>query len=291
MGKDTAKRRVATVAAGVATIPLASEVLAFSNPVPKAGVNGVNDQHLVSPGSTKFPQPVEPQKAVGPGACGASSASVLTGVAAAIGIHKRKSNTTGTSRLSTQTVLEKATTDAPAKILERYVKERGGVRVLRKILVANNGMAATKAILSLRQWSYLELGSDNVFEFVVMATPEDLEANAEFIRLANSYVEVPGGKNVNNYANVDLIVDVAKSQGRVFLKSILTRKRYTHSHSKASLQGVDAVWPGWGHASENPKLPDELKPLGITFIGPTSPVMSVLGDKIAAPWLCESLVT
>jgi len=53
---------------------------------------------------------------------------------------------------------------------------------------------------------------------------------------------------------------------------------------KRSAQGVDAVWPGWGHASENPKLPDRLKPLGITFIGPTSPVMSVLGDKIAAPW-------
>ncbi len=51
--------------------------------------------------------------------------------------------------------------------------------------------------------------------------------------------------------------------------------------NKAS--GVDAVWPGWGHASENPKLPDRLKPLGITFIGPTSPVMSVLGDKIAVP--------
>ncbi|CAK9097016.1 unnamed protein product [Durusdinium trenchii] len=261
MGKDTAKRRVATVAA-VATIPLAREVLAFNaNP---ALTQTPSDQ--VPSASRNFPQAVEPQNAVRSGrhAC---SASVLTGVAAAAIAAKNRSgkgSTTGTSRLSTQTVLEKAATDAPTKLLERYVKERGGERVLRKLLIANNGMAATKAILSLRQWSYLELGSDNVFEFVVMATPEDLEANAEFIRLANSYVEVPGGKNVNNYANVDLIVEVAESQG------------------------VDAVWPGWGHASENPKLPDKLKPLGITFIGPTSPVMSVLGDKIAANILAQT---
>ena len=37
-----------------------------------------------------------------------------------------------------------------------------------------------------------------------MACPEDLNANAEFVRLADEYVEVPGGSNTNNYANVKL---------------------------------------------------------------------------------------
>mmetsp|Transcript_9939 Transcript_9939/g.11114 ORF Transcript_9939/g.11114 Transcript_9939/m.11114 type:complete len:226 (-) Transcript_9939:14-691(-) len=148
--------------------------------------------------------------------------------------------------------------------LEEYVKEKGGARVLRKILIANNGMAATKAILSMRQWAYLEFGEESLFEFVAMATRDDLDANAEFIRLADMFVEVPSGKNVNNYANVDLICSVAKSQN------------------------VDAVWPGWGHASENPDLPKQLKELGITFIGPPSPVMSVLGDKIAANILAQT---
>eukprot|EP00441_Pelagodinium_beii_P036360 CAMPEP_0197642468 /NCGR_PEP_ID=MMETSP1338-20131121/16115_1 /TAXON_ID=43686 ORGANISM="Pelagodinium beii, Strain RCC1491" /NCGR_SAMPLE_ID=MMETSP1338 /ASSEMBLY_ACC=CAM_ASM_000754 /LENGTH=2163 /DNA_ID=CAMNT_0043215591 /DNA_START=12 /DNA_END=6503 /DNA_ORIENTATION=+ len=152
----------------------------------------------------------------------------------------------------------------PAKKLEEYVKSKGGDKVLKKILIANNGMAATKAILSIRQWAYLELGLDNAFEFVAMATRDDLEANAEFIRLANTFVEVPSGKNVNNYANVDLICEIAKAQG------------------------VDAVWPGWGHASENPKLPQKLSEMGVTFIGPTSPVMSVLGDKIAANILAQT---
>ena len=61
-----------------------------------------------------------------------------------------------------------------------------------------------------------------------------MDANAEFVRLADRVVEVPNGSNKNNYANVDLIVDVAEREG------------------------VDAVWPGWGHASENPLLPDGL---------------------------------
>ena len=43
-----------------------------------------------------------------------------------------------------------------------------------------------------------------------------------------------GGTNNNNFANVDLIVDIARR-----------------------LQ-VQAVWAGWGHASENPKLPESL---------------------------------
>jgi acetyl-CoA carboxylase/biotin carboxylase 1 len=42
-----------------------------------------------------------------------------------------------------------------------------------------------------------------------MATPEDLRVNAEFIRMADQVEEVPGGSNDNNYANVNLIVDIA----------------------------------------------------------------------------------
>lgn len=33
-------------------------------------------------------------------------------------------------------------------------------------------MAGTKAILSMRQWCYLELGDEKAVEFVAMATPE-----------------------------------------------------------------------------------------------------------------------
>jgi len=165
------------------------------------------------------------------------------------------------NKLSMATVEETVSTTTA---LEDYVAARGGNLPIKKILIANNGMAATKSILSMRQWAYMELGDERAVQFVAMATPEDLKANAEFIRLADSYVEVPAGKNSNNYANVDLICKLAKDSG------------------------ADAVWPGWGHASENPNLPNTLKELGIKFIGPPGPVMSVLGDKIAANILAQT---
>lgn len=49
-----------------------------------------------------------------------------------------------------------------------------------------------KAIRSMRRWAYETFGSDRVLQFVVMATPDDLQANAEFIRLADQFVPVPG---------------------------------------------------------------------------------------------------
>ena len=38
-----------------------------------------------------------------------------------------------------------------------------------QVLIANNGMAATKSIMSMRRWAYLELGDERALEFIVMA--------------------------------------------------------------------------------------------------------------------------
>ena len=95
---------------------------------------------------------------------------------------------------------------------------------------------------------------------VALATEHDLSANAEYIRLADMYFELPAGGNANNFANVDLIVDVAQRAG------------------------VHAVWPGWGHASEDPRLPEQLAALSppIAFMGPPAAAMHALGDKISS---------
>lgn len=61
--------------------------------------------------------------------------------------------------------------------------------------------------------------------------------------MADAIVRVPGGSNNNNYANVQLILESAKRNE------------------------VQAVWAGWGHASEKPALPDSLWKHGIVFIG------------------------
>ena len=79
--------------------------------------------------------------------------------------------------------------------IETFVQQIGGKRVIQRILIANNGMAATKAIMSMRQWAYMNLGDERAIEFVAMATKDDLNANAEFIRLADTFVEVPSGSN------------------------------------------------------------------------------------------------
>ena len=57
-----------------------------------------------------------------------------------------------------------------------YVQELGGNKgiVIEKILIANNGVAAVKAIRSIRRWAYDVFGDEKAITFVVMATPEDL---------------------------------------------------------------------------------------------------------------------
>jgi len=60
--------------------------------------------------------------------------------------------------------------------VEAYVNELGGSksRVIEKVLIANNGVGAVKAIRSIRRWAYEVFGDEKQISFVVMATPEDL---------------------------------------------------------------------------------------------------------------------
>ncbi|KAG8178328.1 hypothetical protein JTE90_026296 [Oedothorax gibbosus] len=147
---------------------------------------------------------------------------------------------------------------------EEFVKRFGGSHVINKVLIANNGIAAVKCMRSIRRWAYEMFRNERAIRFVVMVTPEDLKANAEYIKLADHYVPVPGGANNNNYANVELILDIAKRMN------------------------VQVVWAGWGHASENPKLPELLNKHGIAFMGPPEKAMWSLGDKIASSIVAQS---
>uniref|UniRef100_A0ACB8FZK6 Uncharacterized protein n=1 Tax=Sphaerodactylus townsendi TaxID=933632 RepID=A0ACB8FZK6_9SAUR len=98
------------------------------------------------------------------------------------------------------------TVASPAEFVTRF----GGNRVIEKVLIANNGIAAVKCMRSIRRWAYEMFRNERAIRFVVMVTPEDLKANAEYIKMADQYVPVPGGPNNNNYANVELIVDISK---------------------------------------------------------------------------------
>src|SRR5215470_769203 len=50
---------------------------------------------------------------------------------------------------------------------------------------------------------------------------------------------------------------------------------------------VDAIHPGYGFLSENPGLPRACERAGITFIGPSTELLELLGDKTAARRLAE----
>ncbi|OLL26610.1 Acetyl-CoA carboxylase, partial [Neolecta irregularis DAH-3] len=155
---------------------------------------------------------------------------------------------------------------AASSPVKDFIANSGGHTVISSILIANNGIAAVKEIRSVRKWAYETFGDERAIKFTVMATPEDLKVNAEYIRMADQYVEVPGGSNNNNYSNVPLIVDIAERMG------------------------VHAVWAGWGHASENPRLPDSLAASKnkIVFIGPPGSAMRSLGDKISSTIIAQS---
>ncbi|GMT36213.1 hypothetical protein PFISCL1PPCAC_27510 [Pristionchus fissidentatus] len=138
-------------------------------------------------------------------------------------------------------------------------------RPITRVLVATNGIAAVRCMLSIRRVLQHMFNNDRAVKFICITTEQEILSNAEYLKLADHYVTSPGGENRNNYANVDEIV------------------------SHAIEQKVDAVWAGWGHASENPELPRQLKKAGITFIGPPAEAMASLGDKIASTIIAQSV--
>ena len=81
--------------------------------------------------------------------------------------------------------------------------ERTQADLIFKVLIANNGIAAVKEIRSVRKWSYETFGDEKAIQFTVMATPEDLAANADYIRMADQYVEVGKARSTFGFEEAD----------------------------------------------------------------------------------------
>ncbi|KAL3102143.1 hypothetical protein niasHS_003552 [Heterodera schachtii] len=146
-----------------------------------------------------------------------------------------------------------------------FCEDSAKARHIKKILVATNGIAAVKCILSMRKLLMQLFRDDRIIKFICLTTEQEIQSKAEYLKMADYLVFSPAGANSNNYANVDEIVE------------------------HASRNNVDAVWAGWGHASENPRLPDELSKRNIGFIGPPSNAMYSLGDKIASTIVAQTV--
>jgi pyruvate carboxylase len=117
-----------------------------------------------------------------------------------------------------------------------------------KVLVANRGEIAIRAFRAA-----YELGAETVAVF-----PHEDRGSEHRLKADEAYEIGERGHPVRAYLDPDLIVQAALNAG------------------------ADAVYPGYGFLSENPRLAEACANAGITFIGPTADVLTLTGNKARA---------
>ena len=119
--------------------------------------------------------------------------------------------------------------------------------MFKKVLIANRGEIAVRIIRACKEWG---IGT--------VAVHSDVDSDAMHVRLADESVCIGSHQPQNSYLNVSSIM------------------------SAVDLTGAEAIHPGYGFLSENAKFADIVTKHGIKFIGPSSDIISKMGDKIEA---------
>ncbi|MCP2260923.1 pyruvate carboxylase [Streptoalloteichus tenebrarius] len=120
--------------------------------------------------------------------------------------------------------------------------------MFRKVLVANRGEIAIRAFRAA-----YELGANTVAVF-----PYEDRNSLHRLKADEAYEIGEPGHPVRAYLSVEEIIKAAREAG------------------------ADAVYPGYGFLSENPKLAEACRQAGITFVGPTPEVLTLTGNKATA---------
>lgn len=118
---------------------------------------------------------------------------------------------------------------------------------IKKILVANRGEIALRIMRSAR-----EMGIKTV------AVYSDADRNALHVRFADEACHIGPPPSAESYLRMDKIIAAAR------------------------LTGADAIHPGYGFLSENDAFAAMVEVEGLTFIGPSSHSMQIMGSKLAA---------
>ncbi len=116
-----------------------------------------------------------------------------------------------------------------------------------KVLIANRGEIALRI-----QRACKELG------IATVAVHSTADADAMHVRLADESVCIGPPPAGESYLNIPRLL------------------------AACEITGADAVHPGYGFLSENARFAEILEEHNITFIGPTSEHIRVMGDKIEA---------
>ena len=124
--------------------------------------------------------------------------------------------------------------------------------MFKKILIANRGEIACRVIKSARK-----MGIQTV------AVYSDADAGALHVRMADEAIHIGPPPANQSYIVIDKIMDAIKQSG------------------------AEAVHPGYGFLSENPKFAEALEAAGVAFIGPPKGAIEAMGDKITSKKIAQ----
>ena len=119
--------------------------------------------------------------------------------------------------------------------------------MFKKILIANRGEIAVRIIRACKEWG-----------IQTVAVHSDVDKDSMHVRLADESVCIGSHQPSNSYLNIPAIM------------------------SAIELTGSEAVHPGYGFLSENVNFAKILEENKIKFIGPSSKLIKMMGDKIEA---------
>ena len=119
--------------------------------------------------------------------------------------------------------------------------------MFKKILIANRGEIAVRIIRACKEWG-----------IATVAIHSDVDRESMHVRLADESICVGPHQPMLSYLNIPAIM------------------------SAIELTGSEAVHPGYGFLSENFEFAKILEENDIKFIGPSSNLIKMMGDKIEA---------
>ena len=119
--------------------------------------------------------------------------------------------------------------------------------MFKKILIANRGEIACRVIKTAKQ-----MGIKTV------AVYSDADRNALHVKMADEAVHIGPAPANQSYIVIDKIMQAIRQTG------------------------AEAVHPGYGFLSENMNFAAALEKEGVVFIGPPSPAIEAMGDKITS---------
>jgi pyruvate carboxylase subunit A len=119
--------------------------------------------------------------------------------------------------------------------------------MIKKVLIANRGEIAIRVMRACR-----EMGIPSVAVF------SEADKDALFTMYADEAYLLGPASATQSYLNISKILEMAEESG------------------------ADAIHPGYGFLAENPAFASACERKRIKFIGPSSRVLELLGDKVAA---------